>query len=520
MFQSLVFEVTIAHWFQVAGPTTPEDLAEALTDVHWHFAALQASHFREQSTRERPSLCKRLFFAFVSFLRLRALVLFEAIIEQKRLFLRPDLKPDIEIDLDADISPHSLALLGAESASAGIGPTWRACEGKLLWRARILREGWLLLIFHHAIIDEKSISMLMKELLSILSGRERTSPKPSLDPKLTQLLDQPDVGGPGTSGKFTRLMEQRKGGRWPGKAVGRLADIVPSSKRSNVVAREGKEWPKPDGLAPWQDRKTRSLVTSIPVAEKLRAVCRERGLTVNTALLASLALALRGQMSRAGTVGMRPILATDARSHIPDGQDLFGSYSLGARYRAGWGTLDVAEDTDFWNLATCAKKAVEDAGKKLEIHNIAWYMRFLTAAMGKKDVAWLQGAMDLDGPDQGRTNAILVSNAGVVSGMESGHFKVTQSYFASHQAAWGPFVWLNVMTIGARMCLTLCYVDPLLADEKVSWPQLVVPLVDCFVGIWCLVRSVSARFFSLKISSCSFLALFRPSCFSMTSSLA
>ncbi|CAK9015739.1 unnamed protein product [Durusdinium trenchii] len=422
--------VTIAHWFQVAGPTTPEDLAEALTDVHWHFAALQA------------------------------------IIEQKRLFLRPDLKPDIEIDLDADISPHSLALLGAESASAGIGPTWRACEGKLLWRARILREGWLLLIFHHAIIDEKSISMLMKELLSILSGRERTSPKPSLDPKLTQLLDQPDVGGPGTSGKFTRLMEQRKGGRWPGKAVGRLADIVPSSKRSNVVAREGKEWPKPDGLAPWQDRKTRSLVTSIPVAEKLRAVCRERGLTVNTALLASLALALRGQMSRAGTVGMRPILATDARSHIPDGQDLFGSYSLGARYRAGWGTLDVAEDTDFWNLATCAKKAVEDAGKKLEIHNIAWYMRFLTAAMGKKDVAWLQGAMDLDGPDQGRTNAILVSNAGVVSGMESGHFKVTQSYFASHQAAWGPFVWLNVMTIGARMCLTLCYVDPLLADEK------------------------------------------------------
>lgn len=415
--------VTIAHWFQVCGPATPEELAEALSDVHDHFAALQA------------------------------------IIQNKRLFLLPDLTPVIDIDLDADVSPEALAIQGAEACTMGIGPTWQACEGKLLWRAKILREGWLLLTFHHAIIDEKSISMLMKEFISILSGRERSSPKPSLDPKLTQLLDQP-------SGKFTRLMEQRKGGRLPGKAVGRLADLVPSTTKSNIQAREGKEWPKPDGLAPWQERKTKALVSQLPLAEKLRMVCRERGLTVNTALLAGLALALRKQMSRAGRIGMRPILATDARSHIPDGQELFGSYSLGARFRSGWGTLDVAENTDFWELAACAKKAVEDAGKKVEIHNIAWYMRFLTAAMGKKDVAWLEGALDLDGPDQGRTNAILVSNAGVVPGMESGPFKVTQSYFASHQAAWGPFVWLNVMTIGENLFLTLCYVDPLLACEK------------------------------------------------------
>lgn len=415
--------VTIAHWFQVAGPATPEELAEALWETHTHFAALQA------------------------------------IIKDKRLFLRPDLMPEIEFDLDTDVSPHGLALLGAEAASMGIGATWQACEGKLLWRAKIFREGWLLLTFHHAIIDEKSISMLMKELISILSGRERSSPKPSLEPKLTQLLDQP-------SGKFTRLMEQRKGGRLPGKAVGRLADLVPLGARSNVQAREGKEWPKPDGLAPWQERKTKALVTSLPIGEKLRRVCRERGLTVNTALLASLALALRKQMSRSGKIGMRPILATDARSHIPDGQELFGSYSLGARFRSGWGTLDVEENTDFWQLAACAKKAVEDAGKKMEIHNIAWYMRFLTAAMGKKDVAWLQGALDLDGPDQGRTNAILLSNAGIVSGLESGAFKVTQSYFASHQAAWGPFVWLNVMTIAENMFMTLNYVDPLLAHEK------------------------------------------------------
>eukprot|EP00438_Fugacium_kawagutii_P030265 Skav219077 [mRNA] locus=scaffold1777:66982:71510:- [translate_table: standard] len=406
--------VTIAHWFQVVGPATPEEVADALV---------------------------------------------EAIIQNKRLFLRPDLTPEIEFDFDADVSPHGLALLGAEAATMGIGTTWQACEGKLLWRAKILKDGWLLLTFHHAIIDERSISMLMKELVSILSGRERSCPKPSLDPKLTQLLDQP-------SGKFTRLMEQRKGGRLPGKAVGRLADLVPGSSKRTIQPREGKEWPKPDGLAPWQERKTRALMSSLPIAEKLRRVCRERGLTVNTALLASLGLALRKQMTRPGKIGMRPILATDARNHIPDGKELFGSYSLGARYQSGWGYLDVAENTDFWELAACAKKAVGDAGKKLEIHNIAWYMRFLTAAMGKKDVAWLQGAMDLDGPDQGRTNAMLLSNAGIMTGMESGAFKITQSHFASHQAAWGPFVWLNVMTIAENMFLTFCYIDPMLAEEK------------------------------------------------------
>ena len=95
----------------------------------------------------------------------------QAIIQNKRLFLLPDLTPVIDIDLDADVSPEALAIQGAEACTMGIGPTWQACEGKLLWRAKILREGWLLLTFHHAIIDEKSISMLMKEFISILSGK-------------------------------------------------------------------------------------------------------------------------------------------------------------------------------------------------------------------------------------------------------------------------------------------------------------------------------------------------------------
>ena len=35
--------MTIAHWFQIAGPASAEELKEALLEAHTHFAALQAS---------------------------------------------------------------------------------------------------------------------------------------------------------------------------------------------------------------------------------------------------------------------------------------------------------------------------------------------------------------------------------------------------------------------------------------------------------------------------------------------
>ena len=85
-------EVTIAHWFQVLGPASPDDFAAALMDVHLHFAALQAG--------EGPSCLPRVMQC-------------QATIENKRLFLRPDLKPEIEFDLERDVSPHALASCSA-----------------------------------------------------------------------------------------------------------------------------------------------------------------------------------------------------------------------------------------------------------------------------------------------------------------------------------------------------------------------------------------------------------------------
>lgn len=319
-----------------------------------------------------------------------------------------------------------------------------------------MKSGWVMLTFHHAIVDERSITMIMNSLLAVLSKNSSQPIQMTLAPKLTELLDEP-----GSS--WRKFLEQRHGGRLPGKAVGYMADLALSPRQSaSQVLKEGNEWPAPKATANWEDRRTKACVRTLDVSSALRSSCRERGLTVNTALVAALALGLRNRMNRPGKVGMRPILAFDARMHIPNSQNLFGSYSLGGRFKSGFKSLAVDTCMDFWDLADEAKTLVEDVSEKAEAYKISWYMRFLVSAMGKKGVLWLSGALDLNGPNQGRTNALLVSNAGLLKGMTSGEFRVTQSFFVSHQAAWGPFVWLNVSSIGEKLCLTLCYVDPLL----------------------------------------------------------
>eukprot|EP00931_Biecheleriopsis_adriatica_P050780 TRINITY_DN29425_c0_g1_i1.p1 TRINITY_DN29425_c0_g1~~TRINITY_DN29425_c0_g1_i1.p1 ORF type:complete len:498 (-),score=88.02 TRINITY_DN29425_c0_g1_i1:52-1545(-) len=447
-FERLSWKATpyasIAHWFQIDGPSTCQDVADALTKVHKLFAPLQAT------------------------------------VQNKRFVVRPELEPEVVIDEAADVSLKGLAKLAGEEASRGMSDCWMTCEGRLLWRASVLAKGWVMMTFHHAIVDAKSIAMMMRSLLEILSGIEREPPKLTLEPKMTQLLDDPG------SGQVTKFLEQRRGGRLPGITVGHIVNLIPSRKRSgNVQLREGREWPKPEATATWQARRTKVCTHSFDICSRLRDVCRERGLTVNTALVASLALALRRQMLKKGSVSMRPILAFDARRHIANSEELFGSYSLGGRFRSGLSGLNVGSDTDFWALANEAKQLVHDVGEIAEAHKISWYMRFLVSAMGKRGVSWLNGAMDLDGPDQGRTNALLVSNVGILKDLALGPFRISQTYFASHQAAWGPFVWMNASSIGERMFLTLCYVEPLLSDSNAEriLAEVVMQLEDACAAV-------------------------------------
>eukprot|EP00930_Biecheleria_cincta_P015561 TRINITY_DN12935_c0_g1_i2.p1 TRINITY_DN12935_c0_g1~~TRINITY_DN12935_c0_g1_i2.p1 ORF type:complete len:515 (+),score=61.78 TRINITY_DN12935_c0_g1_i2:63-1607(+) len=430
-FECLSWKATpyasIAHWFQVEGPASQQDVAAALGVVYRKFASLQST------------------------------------IQQKRLVLRPDLEPEIRILEHADVTLKALAQLASDEASRGLAPSREACEGQLLWRACVLPQGWVMLTFHHAIIDEYSIGILMRTFLQVLAGTQESIPqKVTLEPKLTQMLDEPKASW------LTKLAGQRGGGRLPGIAAGRLANMAlkPRSKTASVPLREGKEWPKPEATANWQDRKTRACCRVLEISQTLRQICRDRGVTVNATLIAGLALALRRRMSKTGPVRMRPMLAVDVRRHIPNSQDLFGCYSLGVYKDTGSGRITVGQDTLFWDVAIQASQLVQDASRKPEALNISWYLRFFASAMGKKEVAWVQTAMDLDGPDQGRVNALLVSNTGILQNLEVGPYRVAQSFFMSHQAAWGPFVWLNTSSIGEKLFLTLCYIDPLMSESQ------------------------------------------------------
>ena len=75
------------------------------------------------------------------------------------LSYHPDIKPNIGIqklpsnyDGDAD-SPKHLERLAAAELTKGMGPTPDDAYGKVLWRAIILEDGWVILILHHTICD-------------------------------------------------------------------------------------------------------------------------------------------------------------------------------------------------------------------------------------------------------------------------------------------------------------------------------------------------------------------------------
>mmetsp|Transcript_43848 Transcript_43848/g.71067 ORF Transcript_43848/g.71067 Transcript_43848/m.71067 type:complete len:479 (+) Transcript_43848:3-1439(+) len=427
-FERLSWKATpyasIAHWFQILGPTDPQGLAIAIREVYPRFAALQAT------------------------------------IESNRLVLRPELKPEVTVDEVADVTPESLAQLGGEEASRGLGSSHEACEGRSLWRAKVLREGWVMLTFHHAIADAHSIELFIRELLEVLAVPD------------WKISHSDERHPPALSATLTTLLEQRGGGQVAGKAVGQLARLANSckspgrcSKQCPVTLREGREWPAPEDTADWQQRQTRACTATLGAASRLRAACRQRGVTVNAVLVASLACALRKRMSKSGKVSMQPILAFDTRRHIPDSDGLFGSYSLGGY----GGKLKVGSDASLWDIAEQAKKLVQDVSSKSLAYTISWYMRFLTTAMGKQNMSWLNATLALNGPDQGRLNALLVSNTGLATGLSAAQFRVSEMFFISNQSAWGPFVWLNASTINDKLCLTLCYVEPLLSRSNAEF---------------------------------------------------
>jgi len=200
-------------------PCTQDDLAKALHTVHHEIIPLRCILEKDEDTNE----------PFLSF--------------------HPDVKPTIDIqklpsdyDGNAD-SPECLERLAAQEVTRGMGPTPDDAYGKTLWRAIVLEDGWVILIFHHTICDGYSRKIFIKRLVEAIAHPDAKAAVIELQPDAYKLL-----------GNLIHEDEKDEG------KVKEAPQVVPPKP----------SWPSPDEKAPIVERYNQVPSAIIPNVLSLR----------------------------------------------------------------------------------------------------------------------------------------------------------------------------------------------------------------------------------------------------------
>eukprot|EP00985_Skeletonema_marinoi_P024681 scaffold17398_cov155-Skeletonema_marinoi.AAC.8 len=274
----------ICQWMRLLSapgmPCTQDELVKALHTVHNEIIPLRCVLEKDGDTNE----------TFLSF--------------------QPDIKPNIDIqnlpsDYDGDVdSPECLEQLTAAEVTRGMGPTPDDAYGKTLWRAVVLEDGWIILVFHHTICDGYSRKIFVKRLVEAISNPNAKAPVIELQPDAYQLL--------GT------LIHEDEKDEVDIKKAPPLSPLKPS-------------WPLPDEKTPIVERYNQVPSAIISNVMSLRDKCRSHGVTVSSAIISALTLAVRRQMniSPCQGVDMEKITwGVDIRRHVDNSTNMFGCMCL------------------------------------------------------------------------------------------------------------------------------------------------------------------------------------------------
>jgi len=441
-------------------PCTPEELVAAIHVVHRQIVPLRCILEKEEDARS----------SFLS--------------------VQPDLEPVITVQkfpTDANYdgqtaSPPYLEQLASQEVTKGMGPTPEAAYNKPLWRAIVLDDGWVMLIFHHVISDGSSRKLFVERLLESLAlGRESKD----ADGKYTTTGQDPEISlQPGAHELLEEVMANNteKDDRAPLSTTTTQSEPSPPP----LLAPSKPCWPSPDKVVSLIDHKYNQAPSAVipNASQRLRDVCRSNGVTVTSAIVAALALAVRRQMSSADNDGntsttsnntipstevvpMTKIgMGIDIRRHLEDyqvGNDLFGCYVVGYGIEEA---IPTKADDSLWTIARLVAAQMTDCTS-------------LEFALGKcrqmneqMDVPMtpevLQGLLALiAGPDQGRTGPLNVSNIGPITSESScGTVCVDKLFSITSQTAIGTYAFMNCATVRDDLCVTMGSVWPIVSKER------------------------------------------------------
>ncbi|KAL7528878.1 hypothetical protein ACHAWF_002748 [Thalassiosira exigua] len=373
---------------------------------------------------------------------------------------RPDLEPAIvseELPEDYDgtaPSPECLERRAAEEATKGMGPTPEAAFGKALWRAIVFNEGWVVLIFHHVICDGSSRKTFTKRMVEALADPTAEGAEIELRPGVCEMLEDAMENGQGDEQKDDSPRDE-----------GAVATPPLPSEPC---------WPSPDERTPVARRINQAPSAAIPEASVLREKCRSHGVTVTSAIVAALALAIRRQRS-AGPNARDAVAASEAvpaakmgfgvdvRRHLPLATEPFGCYVVGCEIEDA---VPLKADDALWPVArTLAPSVARGASLDVAVAKCHGVRERMAAPMSPEALGRLMELVE--GPDQGRTAMLNVSNVGVVDGTSScGTVRVDKLFSITSQNALGSYAFMNVATIGDRLFVTLGTVWPTVSKER------------------------------------------------------
>lgn len=430
------------------------------------------------------------------------------------LSLRPDLEPIIvfqELPERYDggaASPECLEQLAAEEATKGMGPTPDDAYNKPLWRAMVLEDGWVMLVFHHVISDGMSRKLFIRCMLGALANPKAEAAVIGFKPGALELLEEvvtkesasaignevplpptenatladacaaeekkeDEVTRPTTPRDKTDDNDDRK------LALESISIGVPvASDEEDVVnsAFQKPCWPSPDEIVPMPERYNQAPSAIIPNASRLRNACRSHGVAITSAIVAALALVVRRQMSETNggadgvdpseAISMKKIgVSLDIRRHLPEGiaSDLFGCYATGVQFEE---PLAIRADDSIWSLATLVATQIRDSatldGSIKQCRKVKDQMAVPMSPESLTPLLTLIG-----GPDQGRTNPLNASNVGFVEAASScGTVELDRLFSITSQTALGSYCFLNAATVRDDLFITLGSVYPTISKMR------------------------------------------------------
>mmetsp|Transcript_3486 Transcript_3486/g.5884 ORF Transcript_3486/g.5884 Transcript_3486/m.5884 type:complete len:447 (-) Transcript_3486:2121-3461(-) len=425
---------TICQWMRLLSapgmPCTQDELVKALHTVHNEIIPLRCVLEKDGDTNE----------TFLSF--------------------QPDIKPNIDIqnlpsDYDGDVdSPECLEQLTAAEVTRGMGPTPDDAYGKTLWRAVVLEDGWIILVFHHTICDGYSRKIFVKRLVEAISNPNAKAPAIELQPDAYQLL-----------GTLIHEDEKDEGDI---KEVPPLSPLKPS-------------WPLPDEKAPIVERYNQVPSAVIPNVMSIRDKCRSHGVTVSSAIIAALTLAVRRQMniSPCQGVDMEKITwGVDIRRHVDNSTNMFGCYVFSDGIEE---PISVKENDSIWSIASNIASTMTKSTALDRAHQKVSECKEQMEEPMTPDKFMPLLAL-IDGENQGRNATLNVSNIGLIDGKStSGTVRVDKLFSISSQTALGSYVWMNTASIEDDLFVTLGSVHPTVSKERgrAMLDEFVRILTDC-----------------------------------------